>query len=83
LLTTADGEKRYYGEFLKLFIHELFKFSADSEYLSFRVTKGLNLACSSKELWKLKLFLVFESLRIGNYYQVIKYDIDVGNIFYK
>jgi hypothetical protein len=37
----ADSEKRYYGEFLKLFIHELFQFSADSEHFGFRVTKGL------------------------------------------
>jgi hypothetical protein len=31
----ADSEKRYYGEFLKLFIHELLKFSVDSEDFGF------------------------------------------------
>jgi hypothetical protein len=37
----ADSEKRYYGEFFKLFIHELLKFSVDSEDFGLRVTKGL------------------------------------------
>jgi uncharacterized protein (DUF2252 family) len=41
LQTTADGEKRYYGEFFIQFIHELFKFVADSDHFNFRVTKGL------------------------------------------
>jgi hypothetical protein len=40
----AYSEKRYYGEFFKLFIDELIKFSVDSEDFGFRVTKGLMLS---------------------------------------
>jgi hypothetical protein len=42
LANYSRWEKPYYGKFLKLFIHELFKFAADSEHFIFRVTKGLN-----------------------------------------
>jgi hypothetical protein len=58
----ADGEKRYYGEFFIQFIHELFKFVADSDHFNFRVTKGLNAVllteirtssfCAKKFSWK-------------------------------